>query len=163
MHILKFPNPLLFEICEEVTVFGDELKVLLESMWDIMNSNRGLGLAANQIGLQFRMFTMLGPNNEKLFFVNPKIVKKSSVPAMLREGCLSAPGEFLVLSDRASWVEVEFKNETGVDHKRVFQGIHSVCVQHEIGHLDGESHLLSNTIPKQKRRELAKKWGLKIK
>jgi len=163
MQVLRFPNPSLFQVCQAVTVFGDELKTLLEAMWETMNSSSGIGLAANQVGLQFRMFTMLGPKDEKLFLVNPKIARRSTLPANLREGCLSAPGEFVILSERSSWVEVEFQNEAGILQKRVFQGIHAVCVQHEIGHLDGESHLQSSTIPKQKRKELAKKWGLKNK
>lgn len=163
MQILRFPHPILFEECKQVSVFGPELKVLLDSMWTTMLAHRGIGLAANQVGLQFRMFTMIGIDDEKLYMVNPKITRRSVVPAMINEGCLSAPGEFITLTERASWVEVEFNNEVGVPLKRVFQGIHAVCVQHEIGHLDGESHLQSLTIPKQKRKELAKKWGLKTK
>lgn len=163
MQILKFPNPALFEVCKDVAVFGHELKVLMDSMWDTMQAHSGLGLAANQVGLQFRMFVMVGPNSEKFYMVNPKITKTSIWAANLREGCLSAPGEFLVLAERASWVEVEFQDEAGQPHKKVFQGLHAVCVQHEIGHLDGESHLQSPTIPKKKRKELAKKWGFKTK
>lgn len=163
MQVLRYPNPALFEVCQPVTVFGEELKILLESMWETMNANNGIGLAANQVGLQFRMFTMRGPTDEKIFMVNPTITRRSMVAAMLREGCLSAPGEFVVLSERAAWVEVEFQDEAGILQKSVFQGIHAVCVQHEIGHLDGLSHLQSSSISNKKRKEIAKKWGLKSK
>lgn len=161
MEILKLPHPSLFTVCAPVTVFGEELKILLEGMWDAMNKRAGIGLAANQVGLSFRMFTMIGPKEEKLFIVNPVIKEQSKVPAGIKEGCLSAPGEFVELSERGRWVMVEFQDETGLPHCRVFQDIHSVCVQHEIGHLDGKSHLQSKSIPKAKRKELAKKWGLK--
>jgi len=163
VDVLKFPDPNLFIVCKEVSVFGAELKVLLTAMYSTMKDNRGIGLAANQVGLNLRMFVMEGPKEEKILLVNPKITKKSEAPANLKEGCLSAPGEFLILSDRASWVEVQFQNEKGEPQRRVFHGIHAVCAQHEIDHLNGKSHLQSKTIPKAKRKELAKKWGLKLK
>jgi peptide deformylase len=163
MTILKFPDPALFEICQEVSVFGPELKILLDSMWETMLSGHGVGLAANQVGLKFRMFTMQTSKEEKLFIVNPKIVRKSLFAANLREGCLSAPGEFLVLAERTAWVKVKFQDETGAQHERVFHDIDSVCIQHEIDHLDGKSHLQAKSLGKAKRKELAKKWGIKLK
>jgi len=161
MTILKFPSPELFQVCKEVTVFGPELKVLLDSMWDTMIANNGMGLAANQVGLSFRMFVMIGPEGERLYIVNPKIVQKSIVSANLEEGCLSAPGEKLTLEERADWVKVEYQDETGTKHEKVFKRIHSVCVQHETDHLNGKTHLQSESLHKARRKELAKKWGLK--
>lgn len=163
MQILKYPNPALFTTCSEVTVFGEELKILLDAMWETMTVSKGMGLAANQVGLIFRMFTMLGPEGEKIYLVNPKILTRSVVPANLQEGCLSAPGELLTLEERASWVKVKFQDETGKEHERVFKGIHSVCIQHETDHLDGKSHLQSKSIKTAKRKALAKKWGIKVK
>jgi peptide deformylase len=163
MKILKFPDPALFVTCVEVTVFGPELKVLLDSMWETMVEGKGMGLAANQVGLTFRMFTMLGPSEEKLYIVNPKILEKSKISANLQEGCLSAPGELLTLEERASWVKVKFQDETGKEHERVFKGIHSVCIQHETDHLEGKSHLQSKSLKSAKRKALAKKWGIKAK
>lgn len=161
MDILRFPNPILFKKCNPVSVFGEELKVILDNMWDTMKAARGLGLAANQVGLLFRMFVMEGPNEEKIYLVNPKILRKSTISANLKEGCLSAPGDLLILSERSSWVEISFQDETGKDRKRVFKDIWSVCVQHEIGHLEGESFLESKSLPKVKRKELAKKWKIR--
>lgn len=163
MNILKFPSPELFEVCKEVSVFGPELKTLLDAMWETMIAGNGMGLAANQVGLKFRMFTMLGPEDEKIYLVNPKIVGRSVIPANLQEGCLSAPGEMLTLDERVSWVKVKFQDETGKECERVFKGIHSVCVQHETDHLNGKSHLQSKSLSKVKRKQLAKKWGIKLK
>jgi peptide deformylase len=161
MEILQFPNSILFSKCDEVSVFGPELRVILENMWDAMKFSNGLGLAANQVGLLYSMFVMEGPDKERLFIINPKILRKSEVPANLEEGCLSAPGEILTIKDRASWVEVEFKDETGKTTKRVFKGIWSVCVQHEIEHLNGNTFLQSKSLLKVKRKALAKKWKIK--
>jgi len=161
MEILSFPDPNLFIQCKEITVFGPELKVLLESMWETMIENRGIGLAANQVGLDYRMFTMFGPEDEKLFIVNPKIVMKSIAPANLKEGCLSARGEFLMLEERSHIVQILYRDETGAVKTGTFSGIHAVCVQHEIDHLDGKSYLQSDSLSRQVKRKLARKWDLK--
>lgn len=163
MEIVKYPDPALFKVCKEVTVFGPELLVLLNSMHATMVMQRGIGLAANQVGLKFRMFVMKTLDEDKLFVVNPKIRSRSVAPANLKEGCLSAPGEFLMLSERSSWVELEFQNERGEPQRRVFSAIFAVCAQHELDHLDGKSHLQSKSLPKSRRIELARKWGFKVK
>lgn len=162
MDVLKYPSPELFVVCKEVMVFGPELKVLLESMWDTMKENKGLGLAANQVGLEYRMCVMQGPKEEKLFLVNPKILKVSKGTYDYAEGCLSAPGQYLKLF-RPAWATVAFQNEDGHNFVKTFSGIFSVCVQHEMDHLDGKSHLENKTIPKRTRIMLAKKWGFKVK
>lgn len=161
MEILKFPHPNLFVKCKEVTVFGPELKILLESMWETMVNAKGVGLAANQVGLDYRIFTMLGPEEEKLFIVNPKIVNRSNDFANLREGCLSSPGEFLMLEERCGKIQLLYQDEAGAVKTGIFAGIHSVCVQHEIQHLNGESYLQSKSLSRQVKRQLARKWGLK--
>lgn len=163
MKIIKFPNKHLFKPCRPVTVFGEELVVLLNSMWEVMIAAKGMGLASNQVELDYNMFVMLGPDDEKIFLVNPRVLRKSSVQANLKEGCLSAPGEILVVPTRVQWVEVEFQDEAGTLKKRVFQGIHAVCVQHEMEHLDGKIFMESKSIPKSVRKMLAVKWGFKLK
>ena len=162
MEILKYPSPELFKVCKEVTVFGPELLVLLEAMHETMALQRGIGLAANQVGLDLRMFVIQN-SNIPMFIINPKITKRSIAPANIKEGCLSAPGEFVVLLERASWVEVEFQNEKGERKRNMFGGVLAVCVQHEIDHLDGKSHLQSKSLSKKIRAGIASRWGLKVK
>lgn len=161
MEILIGPHKELLTPTRQVRVFGPELLVLLNAMFDTMQKHKGLGLAANQVGLDLSMFVMLGQNDEKMFFINPRITAKSLVSANIKEGCLSFPGEFLILSERASWVEVIFQDENGSEKKAVFKGLRAVCVQHEIDHLLGKVHLQSKSIPREKRKQLAKKWKLK--
>lgn len=161
MEILKFPHPALLHKCNEVTDFYPELEYFLDEMWETMKKHNGLGLAANQVGLMARMFVMEGPNKEKLYLINPKIVAQSVVNANLQEGCLSAPEEFLIRSDRVEWVQVKYQNVDRIEYVRTFYGLHSVCVQHEMEHLDGISYMESKSIPRKKRNELASKWGLK--
>lgn len=162
MKVLKFPNESLFKICEPVTVFDTELKVLLDNMFRTMQIAEGVGLSANQVGLTQRMFVMEGAEKERIYLVNPKLVSHSLVTVLFRESCLSAPGEYVVTGDRREWAEIEFQDEKGNLKKKVFKGIQAVCVEHELEHLDGKSFMESKTIPRVKRKELAKKWGLKL-
>lgn len=163
MELVKFPHKALFTKCKDVNVFDDNLKVILEAMWEIMKDHNGLGLSSNQVALNYRMFVMLGPKEEKLFIVNPKILKKSLQMLSIPEGCLSASGEFLVIRDRSEWVQVEFRDHTGTLHTRVFKDVQALCFQHELEHLEGNSFLESKTIPKKKRKELAIKWNLHLR
>jgi len=158
--ILKFPNRLLFEKTQEVRVFGPELKVLFGLMRETMEANKGLGLAANQVGIPLSLVVIKGPLGT-LNLVNPDVVSKSKVPANLKEGCLSAPGDFVVVPSRVEWVEVKYQDESGDEKRAVFKGIYSVCVQHEIEHLSGKSFMDNKSIPKHIRKGLQKKWGLK--
>lgn len=163
MEILKFPHPHLFEVCKKVTVFDQALKDTLDEMWEIMKVNKGMGLAANQVGLEQRMFVMEGPEEEQLYIINPEIVHKSIASANLKEGCLSAPGEYIVLAERAAWVELHFQDEKGEKKRWILEGIHGICAQHELDHLNGKSYLQSKSLTKKQRITLAKKWGLKVK
>jgi peptide deformylase len=158
MEILRFPHPSLFVPTRDVTVFGEELPVLLEGMWTAMIKANGMGLAANQVGLNFSMFVMKGPDSRKMFLVNPRISMRSEAPAKIPEGCLSAAGEFFTLLERSSWVQVKFQNEFGKRCSAVLHGVFAVCAQHEIDHLDGISFLQSKSIPRATRKLLAKKY-----
>lgn len=163
MEILTFPNPALLAPCQPVTVFGPELLVLLDNMYATMLTAKGIGLAANQVGLTFRMFVMKSPDGAPIYLVNPEIVSKSDNLSSFKEGCLSAPGEIVFNGTRASWVTVKYNDAAGQEQALTFSGIHAVCVQHEVEHLDGKSFLLTSKLSKSKRRELAVRWGLKLK
>jgi len=160
MNILRFPNPFLTTATYEVTVFGEELKVLLDSMYESMKSSKGIGLAANQVGLLHKALVMDGPNG-RLDIVNPVIVNKSIKPANTKEGCLSFPGEFVIVPSRVEWVQVQYKNEKGEEKNVILKGLHAVCLQHEIDHLNGKIFMSDKSIPKYERKRLAKKWGIK--
>lgn len=163
MEILKFPHPSLLTPTEPVTEFGEELASLLEEMFALMKASNGIGMAANQVGIGKRMFVMEGANEEPFFFVNPEIIANSLLPPtkFLSEGCLSAPGEFITITARHSWVIVRFQDEKGATRTNGFHGIHSVCVQHEMDHLNGKVFLDDESLTKKQRKQLKKKWGLK--
>lgn len=160
MEILKFPNPMLFRPADHVFVFESELKVLLDEMWKTMKANNGQGLAANQVGLPFRMFVMNGPDG-RLNLVNPSIIKQSKATTNYNEGCLSAPGDYVTVPSRLEWVTVSYSDENGFSKTITLKGMHSVCAQHEIEHLNGKSFMENKSIHKTVRKGLQKRWGIK--
>jgi peptide deformylase len=164
MDILKFPNPILVTKTYAITTWTDEfkaeLKNLLDSMYELMKKEKGIGLAANQIGLLHRMFVMDGPDG-RVNIINPQIVSKSRIGANIKEGCLSAPGDSVLIPTRAQWVQFVYHDENGDPRGHVFSGVHAVCVQHEIDHLDGKVFFADKSIPKIERKLLMKKWGIK--
>lgn len=163
MQIVKFPHPALLKRCKEVTVFGPELKLIMDTMYLTMIQAKGLGLAGNQVGLDINAFVMLDDNDEPLYLVNPHVIQQSPYLAYQEEACLSAPGERVDTMSRASWVNVRFQDVNGSICHKLFGGIRSVCVQHEMEHLQGKAFFQNKTITKTKRIRLCKKWGIKLK
>ena len=163
MELLTFPHPLLFKPTSKVEdqEFTDQLSITLSNMYDIMVLSNGIGLSANQVGIGKSMFTMKSEVHGKLYIVNPTVVRKSVEIVSHKEGCLSAPGEFVQLSERYRWVTIEYCDSTKRKMTKTFMGIDAICVQHEMDHLKGKSFLESKSIPKEDRNRLAKKWNLK--
>ena len=97
--------------------------------------NNALGIAANQIGVPYRVFAMRGsPENFVCF--NPKITQESEKQIVLEEGCLSYPG-LLVKIKRPEFVRVRFTTPNGDTITRQFIGMTARVFQHEYDHLEG--------------------------
>lgn len=113
---------------------------LEKSMIDFMIKSKGIGLAANQIGLTKRVFTM-GSNNilgfpEPFAAFNPRIISSSEEQTLDEEGCLSYPGLFLKVK-RPNWIVAEYQNSKGDIIEARFEGYLAKCFQHELDHLEG--------------------------
>ncbi len=123
----------------EFGIDGDA-KELEKSMIDFMIENKGIGLAANQIGISKRVFVM-GSNNIEGFptpfaLFNPVIKEASSELVLDEEGCLSYPGLYLKVK-RPTWVLAEYQDSRGNTHEIKVDGYISKCFQHELDHLNG--------------------------
>jgi peptide deformylase len=117
-----------------------DAKQLESEMIDFMLANKGIGLAANQIGIAKRVFVM-GSNNIEGFPVpfavfNPVIKEASSELVLDEEGCLSYPGLFLKLK-RPSWIVAEYQDSEGNLKEIRADGYLAKCFQHEYDHLNG--------------------------
>ena len=125
--------------CEIVSIKeGEEIGVRL--LHELRNSEeKGVGLAANQIGINKRVCIV--NVKEPIVLVNPRIVEQSSEQFMFAEGCLSFPGQH-VRTGRFTEVTVEADNHEGklkfsADSENINDAFECACVQHEIDHLDG--------------------------
>ena len=124
------------EPCSSIEEGGEIAKQLLE---ELVKSKNGIGLAANQIGIQKRVCVI--NVREPLILINPKIVKHSEEQFIFPEGCLSFPNKHIKTSRYVS-IEVEADNydevlEFNAESKDVKDAFECACIQHEIDHLDG--------------------------
>jgi peptide deformylase len=99
-----------------------------------MNHFNGLGLAANQCGLPYRVFVLR--SQEPLACFNPRIVDTSEGISLMDEGCLSYP-HLAIPIKRARSIKVRFQDFKGETHTEIFSGMTARCFQHELDHLDG--------------------------
>lgn len=91
--IYLYPDPVLREVNEDVVVFDDALKELLDDMWETMYASDGIGLAAPQIGVS-KKIVVIDLDGEKYTLINPQIIEKSG-EVTHEEGCLSFPGTYV--------------------------------------------------------------------
>lgn len=138
-EIVKYPDPVLAKRGEDITEFGEDLKTLVEEMFESMYAAHGIGLAAPQIGLSRRL-TVIDVNfkkdpADKLVLVNPEIVEREG-KQYEEEGCLSLP-EIREKVTRAAKVKVRAQNIEGEWFEVEGEELLARAFQHEIDHLDG--------------------------
>ena len=138
--ILVEPNKLLREVSRPIKEVNKEIQSLMDDMLETMYSANGIGLAAIQIGVPKNLIVIDLMTKEKkknpMFFVNPKIVKKSTKMSKYEEGCLSIPNLFAEVQ-RPSECEVEYLDYEGRKKILKASGLLATCIQHEIDHLKG--------------------------
>ena len=137
--ILTEPNKLLRQISAPVEKVEETERELMNDMLETMYAANGIGLAAPQVGIKKRIVVIDLKEEGKslpLTFVNPKIIGFSDEKFVNEEGCLSVP-EYYAEVERSKEVEVEWYDAKGKKIKKRLTGLLSVCIQHEIDHLDG--------------------------
>tara|TARA_Y100000591_G_C21607302_1_gene581037 strand:+ start:157 stop:681 length:525 start_codon:yes stop_codon:yes gene_type:complete len=138
--ILVEPNKLLRQVSQPVDEVNTEIQKLMDDMLETMYSANGIGLAAIQIGVPKNLIVIDLLTKEKkknpMFFVNPKILKKSSKMSKYEEGCLSIPNLFAEVQ-RPSECEIEYLDYEGNKKSLKATGLLATCIQHEIDHLKG--------------------------
>jgi len=161
--IVKFGNPVLEKPAAPVTVFDDELKKLVEDMFESMYEARGVGLAAPQIGLSKRLavidVTFKEDPTAKLVLANPEIIHtegKHTQP----EGCLSIP-EFREPVRRATKVTIRAQDINGQWFEKTGEDLLARAFLHETDHLNGKLYLshisaLKRDLIRRKIRKLIK-------
>ena len=151
LKVVEWPAKVLETKSEEVVTFDDDLRQFVADMHETMDAAGGIGLAANQVGVAKRVLVIHIPwegsryseqeeqarpwHDKRWTFINPKIVKKSG-KIKWQEGCLSFP-EIFEFVDRAAEVVVQAQDENGKVFEVEADDLFSVCLQHEIDHIDG--------------------------
>ena len=139
LKILEFPNPNLRKIAVPVTSFDSDLKCLIDNMFETMYEANGIGLAATQVDVHKRLLVLdvSEERNDPKVFVNPTIDVIESDLSDYDEGCLSVPGFYETVS-RPKKIKVSAQDKEGSRFEIEADGVLSVCIQHEIDHLDGK-------------------------
>ena len=157
LKILIFPDPRLRKVAKKVTKFDKSLENLANDMLKTMYEANGIGLAATQVDCHIRLVVMdiSEDRNDPRIFVNPSYkVLNSHKLFEFEEGCLSIPGFNQVIS-RPDKIELTWKDLSGKEHKDCPEGLLTVCIQHEIDHLEGK--LMVDYVSALKRDRVRKK------
>ncbi|HEX5235323.1 MAG TPA: peptide deformylase [Silvibacterium sp.] len=138
-EIVKYPDPVLERAGEPVTEFDDELRALVDDMFESMYAAKGIGLAAPQVGLSKRLtvidLSFQEHPEDKIVLVNPEIIFREG-KQYEEEGCLSLP-EIRDKVSRAAKVRVRAQNIKGEWFEMDGEELLARAFQHEIDHLDG--------------------------
>ncbi len=139
MKIIPYPHPTLRRVSKPLRRVDADLKSLIREMFDLMYEARGIGLAANQVGVPLRFFIVnleAAPDKgEELVFINP-VLSRAKGSGEAEEGCLSLPSLYGNVS-RPKQIRVDAYNLQGQPYSATLTGLFSRCVQHESDHLDG--------------------------
>jgi peptide deformylase len=137
LNILEFPDPRLKKVAKEVENFDIKLKKLVEDMTKTMYLANGIGLAATQVNIHKRLLVLdiSADQDQPRVYINPQILDQSG-EQNCEEGCLSVPGVYASVK-RAENVTIRAQDSDGNFFEEQLEGLHSVCVQHEMDHLIG--------------------------
>jgi peptide deformylase len=155
LEILEIPDTRLRTVAKPVSVFDVALRQLVEDMTETMYQAKGIGLAATQVDVHRRLLVLdvSETQDQPRVYINPEIIE-SEGSETCEEGCLSVPGIYAEVS-RAEKVCVRAQNTDGSFFEEKLDGMHAICLQHEIDHLDGK--LFVDYLSPLKRRMVTKK------
>lgn len=155
LDILHFPDPRLRQRASAVDRVDDQLRKLVDDMFETMYQAPGIGLAATQVNVHRRVLVIdvSKDQDQPQVFINPEILYKEGIEEM-DEGCLSVPG-FYERVQRAERVRVRALDRHGEAFELEVDGLLAVCIQHEIDHLDGK--LFVDYLSQLKRQRIRKK------
>lgn len=139
LNILEFPDPRLRTIAKAVERVDDDLRQLIDDMFETMYDAPGIGLAATQVNVHKRLVVMdlSEDKNEPLVFINPEFESLTDEVDQYQEGCLSVPG-FYENVDRPQKVKIKALDRNGQPFELIAEGLLAVCIQHECDHLNGK-------------------------
>jgi peptide deformylase len=151
LHLLG--SPVLRQHSPEVKTVDDEVRRLVEDMFETMDAAKGIGLAANQVGVSRRV-AVVDVDDDRFAMINPRIVETEG-RAMAEEGCLSIPDIYGDVT-RPDRIVIEALDSAGNRYRKEATGLKARAIQHEIDHLDGI--LFLDHLSLIKRQMLLARW-----
>jgi peptide deformylase len=145
LPIIEIPDPILRTQSAPVESVGDDIQKLIQDMFATMYAAPGIGLAAVQVAVPRRLLVIDlqeeedeegEPVKDPHVFINPEIVHRSDARKTYNEGCLSIPEQYAEI-ERPDIVRARWIDEKGQEKEGEFGGLMSVCLQHEVDHLNG--------------------------
>ncbi|REL31237.1 peptide deformylase [Thalassotalea euphylliae] len=138
LSVLRFPDERLRTKAEPVTQVNDEIRKIVDDMFETMYDENGVGLAATQVNIHQRIVVMdcSDDKSDPLTLINPEIINKSDETFINEEGCLSVPGCYAKVT-RHEQVTVKALDRDGNEFTRDADELLSICIQHELDHLAG--------------------------
>lgn len=155
LEILEFPDDRLRTVAKPVEAFDEKLKQFIDDMIETMYDAEGIGLAATQVNVHRRLLVLDVSEDQDTprVYINPEILETEG-DETCEEGCLSVPGIYAEVS-RAEKLRVKASDRNGKPFEEHLDGMHAVCLQHEIDHLNGK--LFVDYLSPLKRRMVTKK------
>ena len=158
LPILHAPDPRLRKKTPPVQTFDQGLQKLIDDMFETMYAAPGVGLAANQVGVNLRLAVMdcSDEHDQPMVMINPEIIETTDRQEM-EEGCLSVP-DIRDKVQRYNRLKVRALDRHGQLYELEAEGLMAQCVQHEIDHLDGKLYIdyLSSLKRERIKKKLAK-------
>jgi peptide deformylase len=156
LNIITYGNKLLTLKSELVTEIDENIKSLINKMFETMYFTNGIGLAAVQVGIPKRLFVVDIPKENKIAMINPVIHDRAIKTSKTEEGCLSIPGIAHEI-ERSKTIEVEYLDEFGKKNLLKASGLLATCIQHEYDHLEGI--LFIDRLPPEDRLKKLKEYN----
>ena len=155
LTILEFPDPRLRKIATPILTTDDNLRQLIDDLFQTMYAAPGIGLAATQVNVHKRLLVVdiSTEKNDPQVLINPEILAKDGVE-VTEEGCLSVPGYYEEV-ERAEQIRIRYLDRDGNKIENDAEGLRAICIQHEIDHLDGK--LFVDYLSEAKRQRIRKK------
>ena len=163
LPIIEVPDPRLRTISTPVETVDDDLRALIDDMFETMYAAPGIGLAAIQIGVPRRVLVIDlqeevdgedKPIRHPRVFINPELFDPAEERNVYNEGCLSVPEHYADV-ERPAAVHARWLDRDGVAHEERIEGMLATCLQHEMDHLEGV--LFIDYLSKLKRDMVLKK------
>lgn len=138
LEILEFPDARLRTVAKPVEAFDPELGQLVDDMIETMYSAVGIGLAATQVNIhrQLLVLDVSETQDQPRVYINPRILH-SEGSETCEEGCLSVPGIYAEV-ERPEKIRISAQDRDGKTFEEDLEGMHAVCLQHEMDHLKGK-------------------------